>query len=144
MSSSLIVTLAAMLVAASTAADASPPVLHSRDSLPQGSDYWVPLNDGGAFQPATDQDASPEKARRLREAQRHFLATEESAVPSFTSYDQQFVDGAETYYDEYAQAWRMLGFYIDCDEVNNDRRRLEGDGDGCQRYLLWAAVRVQM
>jgi len=39
----------------------------------------------------------------------------------------------ETVYAEEAQAWRMLGAYMDC----------EGQEDGttsCERFLLWAAV----
>lgn len=98
------------------------------------------MPEGASFQPATVLDQ--EKATALRSAQRRFLG-----------YDQQFVDGTETYYDDYAQAWRLIGFYIDCnaeeyEQEADDRRRLEG-GDGgedsaCGRYLLWAAVSLNM
>lgn len=42
-------------------------------------------------------------------------------------YTDSLVDSMETAYDEYSQAWRMLGFYIDCGDdddvvVNNARR----------------------
>jgi hypothetical protein len=30
------------------------------------------------------------------------------------------VDGLETSYDEYSQAWRMLGMYIDCGDDNDE------------------------
>lgn len=43
------------------------------------------------------------------------------------------VDTTESYYSEEAQAWRMLGLYMDC-ETQDDGSSL------CQRYLLWAAV----
>jgi hypothetical protein len=66
------------------------------------------------------------------------------------------LDSADTHYTAYQQAWRYLGFYIDCNvqEDHKRRRKLEdveadddqwqqgSDGEeesGCQRYLLWAA-----
>ena len=52
-------------------------------------------------------------------------------------------DATETFYSEYSQSWRLMGFYIDCDaDEDGHRRKLEGDDDeaGCERYLLWAAV----
>ena len=66
----------------------------------------------------------------------------------------RFVDGSETYYDDYAQAWRVLGFYLDCDACSDEGVDANGnayngncyayDNGGfqnrCQRYLLWAAV----
>lgn len=44
-----------------------------------------------------------------------------------------FVDSRNTYYDGYQQAWRYLGFYVDC--YTKEGQKV------CQRYLLWAAVR---
>ena len=73
-------------------------------------------------------------------------------------YSKQFIDGGETYYDEYSQAWRLLGFYIDCDSpyeregdcgggggAENNQEAVQYDENGnpvkhCVRYLLWAAV----
>jgi hypothetical protein len=93
------------------------------------------MPEGASFQPATTLDQ--EKAVALKSAQRRFLG-----------YDNQFVDGTETYYDDYAQAWRLIGFYIDCnakeyEQEADERRKLEGGeegGEACARYLLWAAV----
>ena len=65
-----------------------------------------------------------------------------------------FVEG-ESEYDEYQQAWRLLGFMIDCDDEitnwmtddwyqQNGENRGSGDqgtGEGCNRYVMWAAVR---
>ncbi|GAX29311.1 hypothetical protein FisN_16Hh255 [Fistulifera solaris] len=42
-----------------------------------------------------------------------------------------FVDSRNTYYDGYQQAWRYLGFYVDCYTKEGTKV--------CQRYLLWAA-----
>jgi hypothetical protein len=53
--------------------------------------------------------------------------------------DSIFVDGTETYYDEYAQAWRFLGFYQDCDACADGSVDCVGNTI-CQRYALWAAV----
>jgi hypothetical protein len=67
---------------------------------------------------------------------------------------QPFVEGVSDY-DAYQQAWRMLGFMIDCNTVsaydqsqnNNNNKNNghsndnDGTGEGCTRYVLWAAVR---
>lgn len=53
---------------------------------------------------------------------------------------QPFVNG-EMEYDEYQQAWRYLGFVIDCDSNNDDDSSWDGGtGEGCLRFLIWAAV----
>jgi hypothetical protein len=67
-----------------------------------------------------------------------------------TMYNSQpFVEGVSDY-DEYQQAWRLLGFMIDCDAVgdddvdSHDNKNNNGgqrSADGCGRFLIWAAVR---
>jgi len=63
---------------------------------------------------------------------------------------QPFVEGVSDY-DEYQQAWRLLGFMIDCDDMssygnNNNNNGGGGSHDendtglGCSRYVIWAAV----
>jgi hypothetical protein len=66
---------------------------------------------------------------------------------------QPFTSGVNNY-DEYQQAWRMLGFIVDCDVHDGDddqqqqqqqqHSRDDNNGmssaDGCVRFLLWAAV----
>lgn len=53
---------------------------------------------------------------------------------------QTFVNG-EVDWDEYQQAWRYLGFYIDCDSSADDDASWDGGtGEGCTRFLIWAAV----
>lgn len=76
-------------------------------------------------------------------------------------YSDVLADGTETFYDEYAQAWRMLGLFVDCSDGNErEGRRVEEEDNmeqeeededeeegeeeenkGCKRYILWAAVR---
>ena len=66
-------------------------------------------------------------------------------------------DAMNRYHDIYATAWRYIGFYIDCSNLysnnnnNNHERDLGednqeerdlGENQGCNRYLLWAAVRL--
>mmetsp|Transcript_2464 Transcript_2464/g.5374 ORF Transcript_2464/g.5374 Transcript_2464/m.5374 type:complete len:511 (-) Transcript_2464:215-1747(-) len=64
-----------------------------------------------------------------------------------------YADSSATYYDAYAQAWRYLGWYVDCNG-GSDRYYSRSGGHGgshsedqsasfgnnyCQRYLMWAA-----
>lgn len=61
---------------------------------------------------------------------------------------QPFIEGMGGY-DEYQQAWRLLGFVIDCNEIIYDDDYVESGGhsgdqgtlteDGCARYVMWAA-----
>jgi hypothetical protein len=67
-----------------------------------------------------------------------------------------YADTSQTYYDGYAQSWRYLGWYVDCNGGSNRYYQRSGGGGGsgsgsndqsskvgnnyCQRYLMWAAV----
>ena len=61
-------------------------------------------------------------------------------------YDNQPFAYGEGDYDEYQQAWRLLGFIVDCNPMVDDDVYDQGGsgddvtGDGCARYVLWAAV----
>ena len=55
------------------------------------------------------------------------------------------------YYDKWAQAYRMLGGYIDCDHDKSDGSHDSGDNNNngggeqdsaCSRWMLWASVRT--
>ncbi len=112
---------------------------------------WMSLTKSVDFMPASNN----ENSSLLRKAQNRLL----------NYYKDEFVDGLETQYDEYAQAWRYLGLYVDCNVYADNRRVLEeveeedeevaeeeqaeeeveqeevvDDGKVCKRYLLWAAV----
>ena len=108
------------------------------DNLPSTGAQWQTAQTGMEFQPA--QDLSPLAQEHLR----RLTSTSTSKDASYSYGSSYFLDGAETYYDEYAQAWRVLGFYIDCnadgDGNEYEDRNLEDDNAGCQRFLLWAAV----
>ncbi len=93
--------------------------------LPDTGEPWATLRNGIQYQPAANlSPLGKEHLRRL---------TQDDVTQD--SFEKIFIDGAETYYDEYSQAWRALGFYIDCDYQVQDE-----DGSGCQRFMLWAAV----
>ena len=134
--------------------------LLDKNKLPTTGQDWISLGDesgsGIEYQPNDFDDEDPETARHLR-------AIRDRALLSFGEghYSKQFIDGSETYYDEYSQAWRLLGFYVDCNspyvhqgdcgggggEEDQDRQQndIQYDANGkviknCVRYLLWAAV----
>ena len=126
---------------------------HLKD-LPDTGREWVTLADGGEFRPAEDFDLSllddEVISQQLRKQQqdRHLMRNSNNHA----GYSNQFQDGSATYYNDYAQAWRLLGFYIDCNApLNNVNECYDEGGDNnnedgssaCQRYLLWAAVRQQ-
>jgi len=130
--------------------------LLDKNNLPTTGKDWISLGDksgaGLEYQPNDFDDEDPETARRLR-------AIRDRTLLSWGTkdYSTQFIDGGETYYDEYSQAWRLLGFYIDCDSPyereggcggggggeNNNQQEVDENGNpakNCVRYLLWAAV----
>jgi hypothetical protein len=87
------------------------------------------------------------------EYKRRFLEDEQAYREDNAQYRvQPFVEGVSDY-DTYQQAWRMLGFMIDCDDPNQNNNGDNDDhhsgsndenetGQGCRRYVLWAAVRI--
>jgi len=57
---------------------------------------------------------------------------------------QAYVPAQDEEFDEYQTAWRYLGLMIDCDVSTDDDDWNSGSydggtGEGCSRYLLWAA-----
>lgn len=84
-----------------------------------------------------------------------------SSSSSYSSYGSSvygsnyYADSEQTYYDGYAQAWRYLGWYVDCnggssryyERSQHSHHSNDGNSDKignnfCQRYLMWAAVRL--
>ena len=137
--------------------DASNTVLNNNNAFDLPTDKeWMSLSKSVDYMPASMND---ENASFLRKAQNRLL----------NYYKDEFVDGLETQYDEYAQAWRYLGLYVDCNVYADNKRQLRileeveaedeevaeeeeaeeevaeeeevvDDGKVCKRYLLWAAV----
>jgi hypothetical protein len=73
-----------------------------------------------------------------------------SSSASGVSVSSQVLADPSSFYDKWAQAYRMLGGFIDCDydkSENNHHSQDEqesnnqNDGSGCSRWMLWASVR---
>ena len=92
----------------------------SKEDLPQTGEQWMTLKNGVEFLP--NSNLSPLAQYHLRKL------TSDNSFEEETPFAEIFVDGSETYYDEYAQAWRALGWYIDCDSCNQDS---ENGGTTC-------------
>jgi hypothetical protein len=98
---------------------------------------WISLSEQVEFLPLMGSNGRPEAQTSRRDNQ--FFSSSSSTAN---------LDSLETFYDPYSQAWRYLGFYIDCNTNNNnndrDHHRALGGEDNnqakCRRYLLWAAV----
>jgi hypothetical protein len=114
-----------------------------KENIPSTGKDWITLKEGVEFQPAIENyDEDPQVQEAVEHARLRFLSDGKESESS--RYEAQFIDGSETFYAVPSQAWRYIGFYVDCNEgyvpVDWDRRRLEEDTVGCGRYLLWAAV----
>ena len=137
-----------------------------------GTQQWISLHPGVEFlssseivdtglhvasQMAQEQFPLAQPRRRLQDDEEEEEDEEASSSSSTKTEDnsqyrvQPFVDGVSDY-DAYQQAWRLLGFMIDCNNIqnsysnnNNNNNQHSGDnsgtGEGCTRYVLWAAVR---
>eukprot|EP00566_Odontella_aurita_P013132 CAMPEP_0113600024 /NCGR_PEP_ID=MMETSP0015_2-20120614/42478_1 /TAXON_ID=2838 /ORGANISM="Odontella" /LENGTH=476 /DNA_ID=CAMNT_0000508237 /DNA_START=85 /DNA_END=1512 /DNA_ORIENTATION=+ /assembly_acc=CAM_ASM_000160 len=105
---------------------------------------WVSIKRTVEFLPATSNGRVLDGMDGVMdEALRRQLETSPNNDLDSPYSSQPFVDG-ESNYDEYQQAWRFLGFMIDCnDGVGDDDDAGDnwdgGTGEGCHRYILWAA-----
>lgn len=126
-----------------------PPLIHEEDlPVENAGEKWQSLNDRVEFIPADGVD------RKLLQRfldQSEYSQTEEQAYGGMTGmesiYDvEPFAYGVDEY-DEYQQAWRLMGFIVDCNPmVDDDYYQGGGSGSGdqgtedaCARYVLWAA-----
>ena len=110
-----------------------------------GKSQWMSISEDVQFMPNSNLPPLPRppKNRKLETEEED----EESTTGAWEEYDpysvQPFVEGMSEY-DEYQQAWRLLGFMIDCNSVDDDDGSGSGSEDvtedGCARYVLWAAV----
>ena len=125
------------------------------------TDQWVSFNDNVEFLPShrivhSDWDDAQIRnwaARQLESNSQNSNSNTNSGLNNNIYRLSPFVEG-DSEYDEYQQAWRLLGFMIDCDDElsrydddlyyqNGDNHRGSGDkgtGEGCNRYVIWAAV----
>ena len=135
---------------------------YTNRDLPKNGE-WIPMgNDGSGFMQAADSELIQymrnHHGRTLQQENKKHRSMSEGSFSSgyYSSSSYSFVDGSETFWPEGAQAWHLLGAYVDCyDEegkYDNERRhrnlgnnRAYGEEEQqygpCVRYLLWAAVR---
>jgi len=103
--------------------------------------------------PTTDSSSRTIANLRNEPLLRRLSSTEQDAEDADGG---AFLDGAETVYDDYALAWRFLGFYTDCnvcldDNDSDDYEYIADNPSGCavgnngrdttvcRRYAMWAA-----
>jgi len=119
-----------------------PPGMISKAQVPNTGRDWVTLDNGVEFQPGPEYTFG--HAARI-------LSANGDGSTSFYEANP-FIEGAEIEFDEGQQAWRFVGWWIDC---NEDIKGAYGNPDGgdnshgsqsedyeegaCQRYLMWAA-----
>lgn len=118
-----------------------------KSEAPDTGEEWKSIHETLEFQISSDFDHEDEK---MKNTLRLLLEGDQDSMPAkrrmdydYSAYSDTaiFLDGQETYYEAYSQAWRYMGFYVDCNPSSyGDRRRLEDGSGTCQRYLLWAAV----
>lgn len=71
-----------------------------------------------------------------------------SGSAGYTTSSGALADPSQEY-DKWAQAYRMMGGFIDCahskDEDHHDDKEGEGNGgkSACSRWMMWAAVRLR-
>jgi len=107
---------------------------------------WVSVSEDVEFMPNTNLPPLP-RTPKIRKLETEEGEEEGSTTGAWEEHDpysvQPFVEGMSEY-DEYQQAWRLLGFMIDCNSADDDGSG-SGSGsedtteDGCARYVLWAA-----
>lgn len=73
--------------------------------------------------------STPQQPPFLREPPRWLSSSDGNA----------FAESQTTQYDGYQQAWRLLGYFVDCNSSNNNNNGDDDNNNACQRYLLWAA-----
>ncbi|KAL7530511.1 hypothetical protein ACHAXR_003532, partial [Thalassiosira sp. AJA248-18] len=113
---------------------------------PERAENWISTSEDVEFLPLMNTNNNKKKSNNNKKNKDARSA--EETTGAYEDYDpfsvQPFVEGMSEY-DEYQQAWRLLGFMIDCNTVNDDDYEASGgSGDeiteeGCARYVLWAA-----
>jgi hypothetical protein len=92
---------------------------------------WEQVAPNVAFQRNADLNSDKDQGA-LNEAMRRMLGGSSAYSDSPYSYSMQ---STGTEYSSYQLAWRLLGFYIDCNY---------NGGSTCQRLVLYAVVRCQI
>lgn len=153
-STAIILTCWSLLLVSSCGVQAAALRFIPKSELPQND--WISMNmnhpneqHGWQFLPADDNNNNNNNI--LDQAHRQLYN-----AYSNTYNSQPFADSTADY-SSYQQAWRMLGFMIDCSVTNDGSSGGSGDrnknkngngnaatNEGCQRYVVWAAVSLSV
>lgn len=167
---SIVIASLSMIAASSSQSTPALPLYISPSDLStltnESPNDWISLHPEIEFLPSVEIDsimdvASQMATQQFPQRRRLEDAEEEQEEESTTSSSsgktednsqyrvQPFVEGVSDY-DAYQQAWRLLGFMIDCNTITTDYSNNQnnnqhsndnsGTGEGCTRYVLWAAV----
>ena len=97
----------------------------------------------------------PQQAQPMstEEVDRHLSWFGGGGSASTDSYSAKVLVDASAEYDKWAQAYRMIGGYIDCDHdkdgddhhsgSGDNNNRNDGDSQACSRWMIWASVRIR-
>ena len=94
---------------------------------------------------------SPEELEKIeQQQQQRELNWWGSGSATSDAFSSSVLLDPSQYYDKWAQAYRMLGGFVDCDhdksgdshDGENNNGNGNGNGDACSRWMLWAAVRI--
>ena len=92
---------------------------------------------------------SPEEFERMDQTQKIRGLNWWGGSSTSNAYSSSVLLDPSEYYDKWAQAYRMLGGYIDCDHDkdgdshdsgDNNNDNYSDDGSACSRWMMWAAV----
>jgi len=98
----------------------------------------------------TVERVSPEEFAQMDEQQRLRGLNWWGGSATSDAYSSSVLVDPSQYYDKWAQAYRMLGGFIDCDHSKsgdshdngeNNNNNQQQDGEACSRWMMWAAVR---
>ena len=92
---------------------------------------------------------SPEELEKIeQQQQQRELNWWGSGSATSDAFSSSVLLDPSQYYDKWAQAYRMLGGFVDCDHDKSgdshdgENNNGNGNGDACSRWMLWAAVRI--
>jgi hypothetical protein len=117
------------------------------------SSPWVKVSHNIAFQ-RSDNLISDDRLKMkmdyaTNEAVRRLMdKSKKSANHSFgVSPYENGMQNSGIYWSSYQLAWRLLGYYVDCnqkgnqDKKNRDLKKEDEGNGGCTRYVMYAVVR---
>lgn len=109
---------------------------------------WTKISDNVAFQQNTNINSADKKGidNAAEEAIHRFLGSQKTGQTTdfgVSPYENGMLSTG-TEWNSYQLAWRLLGYYVDCNQNGNKKNRNlkddGGGGDACTRYVMYAVV----